>query len=45
MERLVDEVEVVTVSESLPDEWLFASKRTLAGAVADDGWTVEAGTD
>ena len=45
MERLVNKVEVVTVSKSLTDELLFASKQTLAGAVADDGWTVDTGTD
>jgi hypothetical protein len=45
MERLVDEVEVVTVSESLTDDWRFSSEQTLAGAVAEDGWTVVAGTN
>ena len=45
MERLVDEVEVVTVSKSLTNEQLFASKQTLDQAVADNGWTVEAETD
>jgi hypothetical protein len=44
MERLVNELEVVTLSKSLTDERLFASKRTLARAVADYGWTIEAGT-
>jgi hypothetical protein len=37
MERLVDEVEVVTVPESLTDERRSTWKRTLAGAVADNG--------
>jgi hypothetical protein len=45
MERLVDKVEVVTVSESLTDKRRSSWKRTLAGAVADNGMTVEAGTD
>jgi hypothetical protein len=45
MERLVNKVKVVTVSETLTDERLFPSKQTLARAVADDGGTVEVGTD
>jgi hypothetical protein len=45
MERLDDEVEVVTVPKLLPDEQRPAWKKTLAGAVGDNGQTVEAGTN